>query len=78
MTARLYTTLDKVEVGGYQRRFSSYVHGTQRTVDYKGKPCSLTKTWGFQGVVPFVLKEVLEGSRVLYSSSGCEVKTSCG
>ncbi|MQM19803.1 hypothetical protein Taro_052815, partial [Colocasia esculenta] len=30
------------------------------------------------GVIPFVLKEDLEGSRVLYSSSGCEEKTSCG
>ncbi|MQL73434.1 hypothetical protein Taro_005789 [Colocasia esculenta] len=36
------------------------------------------KTWGFQGVFPFVLKEDLEGSRVLYSSSGCEEKTNCG
>ncbi|MQL76910.1 hypothetical protein Taro_009309 [Colocasia esculenta] len=36
------------------------------------------KTWGFQGVIPFMLKEDLEGSRVLYSSSGCEEKTSCG
>ncbi|MQL93904.1 hypothetical protein Taro_026551 [Colocasia esculenta] len=42
LTARLYTTLEKVEDGGYQEGFSSYVHGMQRTVDYKGKSCSLT------------------------------------
>ncbi|MQM11689.1 hypothetical protein Taro_044598 [Colocasia esculenta] len=29
-------------------------------------------------VFPFVLKEDLEGSRVVFSSSGCEEKTSCG
>ncbi|MQM01208.1 hypothetical protein Taro_033959, partial [Colocasia esculenta] len=51
------------------------------------------KTWGFQGVYslcvkedlrvpgclfPFVLKEDLVGSRVLFSSLDCEEKTSCG
>ncbi|MQL93300.1 hypothetical protein Taro_025943, partial [Colocasia esculenta] len=36
------------------------------------------KTWGFQGVVLFLLKEDLGVPGWCFSSSGCEEKTSCG